>query len=182
MAYDGCRRLIWYNARSEKFPDTYCWRSGDILGCLLDLNKLEIIFSINGIPLKPCIQIFKTVKYVSSGVSFFLFSKQAFTSKIRIFYRFFNDEFFRSGFFAAASFMSFQQCLFNFGNEPFKYPPVDREFQKFNDHATLKPEDKVILPRHLYLDQLRRLSVREDSCTLCFDQKASVRLLPCNHR
>lgn len=88
----------------------------------------------------------------------------------------------RSGFFAAASFMSFQQCLFNFGNAPFKYPPTDREFQKFNDYATLKPEDKIILPRHIYLDQLRRLSVREDSCTLCFDQKASVRLLPCNHR
>lgn len=89
---------------------------------------------------------------------------------------------FRSGFFAAASFMSFQQCLFNFGHIPFQYPPTDREFQKFNDYATLKPEDKIILPRHIYLDQLRRLSVREDSCTLCFDQRASVRLLPCNHR
>ncbi|KMQ93323.1 ring finger and spry domain-containing protein 1 [Lasius niger] len=149
LAYDGCRRLIWYNARSEKFHDRPCWKSGDILGCLLDLNKFEIIFSINGVPLKPCIQVFKTV---------------------------------RSGFFAAASFMSFQQCLFNFGNAPFKYPPTDREFQKFNDYATLKPEDKIILPRHIYLDQLRRLSVREDSCTLCFDQRASVRLLPCNHR
>lgn len=149
LAYDGCRRLIWYNARSERFHDRPCWKSGDILGCLLDLNKLEIIFSINGVPLKPCIQVFKTV---------------------------------RSGFFAAASFMSFQQCLFNFGNAPFKYPPIDREFQKFNDYATLKPEDKIVLPRHIYLDQLRRLSFKEDSCTLCFDQKASVRLLPCNHR
>ncbi|TGZ54977.1 RING finger and SPRY domain-containing protein 1 [Temnothorax longispinosus] len=149
LAYDGCRKLIWYNARGEKFHDRPCWKSGDILGCLLDLNKLEIIFSINGVPLKPCIQVFKTV---------------------------------RSGFFAAASFMSFQQCLFNFGHVPFKYPPTDREFQKFNDYATLKPEDKIILPRHIYLDQLRRLSVREDSCTLCFDQRASVRLLPCNHR
>lgn len=91
-------------------------------------------------------------------------------------------KYFRSGFFAAASFMSFQQCLFNFGNVPFKYPPTDREYKKFNDYASLKPEDKVVLPRHIYLDQLRKLSVREDSCTLCFDQRASVRLLPCNHR
>ncbi|XP_053994737.1 RING finger and SPRY domain-containing protein 1-like [Hylaeus anthracinus] len=149
LAYDGCRRLIWYNAKSEQCYERPCWRAGDILGCLLDLNKLEIIFSINGVPLKPCVQVFKTV---------------------------------RSGFFAAASFMSFQQCLFNFGNVPFKYPPTDREFQKFNDYASLKPEDKIVLPRHIYLDQLRKLSVREDSCTLCFDQRASVRLMPCNHR
>ncbi|XP_076385864.1 RING finger and SPRY domain-containing protein 1 isoform X2 [Megachile rotundata] len=149
LAYDGCRRLIWYNAKSEKYHERPCWKAGDILGCLLDLNKLEIIFSINGVPLKPCVQVFKTV---------------------------------RAGFFAAASFMSFQQCLFNFGNVPFKYPPTDREYKKFNDFASLKPEDKVVLPRHIYLDQLRKLSVREDSCTLCFDQRASVRLLPCNHR
>ena len=88
----------------------------------------------------------------------------------------------RSGFFAAASFMSFQQCLFNFGNVPFKYPPLDRNYQTFNDYATLEPEDKIVLPRHLYLDQLRKLSVREDSCTLCFDRKATVKLLPCDHR
>lgn len=89
---------------------------------------------------------------------------------------------YRSGFFAAASFMSFQQCLFNFGNIPFKHPPQDREFQTFNDFASLDPEDKLVLPRHIYLEQLRKMSVREDSCTLCFDQKACVRLLPCDHR
>lgn len=50
---------------------------------------------------------------------------------------------FRSGFFAAASFMSFQQCRFNFGSEPFKYPPTDRAFKSFNAFAKLKPEDKV---------------------------------------
>ncbi|XP_043248420.1 RING finger and SPRY domain-containing protein 1-like [Colletes gigas] len=149
LAYDGCRRLIWYDAKSEKYDDKRRWKPGDILGCLLDLNKLEIIFSINGVPLKPCVQVFNTAK---------------------------------SGFFAAASFMSFQQCLFNFGNVPFKYPPTDREYKKFNDYASLKPEDKVVLPRHIYLDQLTKLNVREDSCTLCFDQRASVILLPCNHR
>lgn len=64
LAYDGCRRLIWYNAKSEKYHDRPCWKAGDILGCLLDLNKLEIIFSINGVSLKPCVQVFKTVRYV----------------------------------------------------------------------------------------------------------------------
>lgn len=32
------------------------------------------------------------------------------------------------------------------------------------------------------LEQLRKLSVLEDSCTLCFDKRASVRLLPCGHQ
>lgn len=69
MAYDGCRRLIWYDAKSEKYHEGPCWKAGDILGCLLDLNKLEIIFSINGVPLKPCVQVFKTVRYIFVHVS-----------------------------------------------------------------------------------------------------------------
>lgn len=52
----------------------------------------------------------------------------------------------RSGFFAAASFMSYQQCEFNFGAKPFKYPPSVR-FSTFNDYAFLTMEEKIILPR-----------------------------------
>lgn len=89
---------------------------------------------------------------------------------------------YRDGFFAAASCMSFQQCRFNFGSEPFRYPPTNRMFDSFNTKAQLAEQDKVILPRHLFLEQLRKLSVREDSCTLCFDLKATVRLEPCNHK
>lgn len=48
------------------------------------------------------------------------------------------------GFFPAASYMSFQQCRFNFGSEPFKYPPK-RPFNNFNQVAVLKAQDKVIL-------------------------------------
>lgn len=88
----------------------------------------------------------------------------------------------RDGFFAAASCMSFQQCRFNFGSEPFKFPPKTRSFESFNSHAYLKDQDKIVLPRHLFLEQLRKLSVREDSCTLCFDLKGIVRLEPCTHR
>lgn len=78
--------------------------------------------------------------------------------------------------------MSFQQCRFNFGSEPFRYPPQSRKFDSFNGHAQLKPQDKIVLPRHIFLDQLRKLSVREDSCTLCFDSKGIIRLEPCKHR
>jgi hypothetical protein len=61
-----------------------------------------------------------------------------------------------SGFFAAASFMSFQQCEFNFGATPFRFPPTDRTFSAFNDHAYLDDDQKVILPRlaGIHLNQL----------------------------
>ncbi|XP_026473352.1 RING finger and SPRY domain-containing protein 1-like [Ctenocephalides felis] len=163
LAYDGCRRLVWHGARSHAVPDKPCindstnntersmsqWESGSILGCLLDLNKMEISFSLDGVEVVVCTQLFEHAK---------------------------------SGFFAAASFMSFQQCKFNFGSEPFKYPPTDRAFKSFNSIAKLNPEEKIVLPRHLYLEQLRKLSIHEDSCTLCFDKRATVTLHPCQHR
>ena len=46
----------------------------------------------------------------------------------------------RSGFFPAASFMSFQQCEFNFGWRPFKHPP-STTFSSFN--ATSKVFNKI---------------------------------------
>ncbi|CAN7992393.1 unnamed protein product [Ixodes hexagonus] len=88
----------------------------------------------------------------------------------------------KSGFFAAASFMTFQQCEFNFGRSPFKFPPSGVEFSCFNSFAHLSEEDKVILPRHIRMEKLRHSSVREDSCTLCFDRSAAVRLEPCQHK
>ncbi|KDR02356.1 RING finger and SPRY domain-containing protein 1 [Zootermopsis nevadensis] len=61
LAYDGCRRLIWYNARNEA-QSRQSWHPGDVLGCLLDLNKPEVIFYINGAPLSPCTRIFNTAR------------------------------------------------------------------------------------------------------------------------
>ncbi|KAJ8942932.1 hypothetical protein NQ318_003817 [Aromia moschata] len=146
LAYDGCRKLIWYNAKSDP-QNLPRWEAGDILGCLLDLDTQQVIFSLNGTSLPPCMHVFTMAK---------------------------------SGFFAAASFMSFQQCRFNFGADPFKYPPR-AAYSTFNDHGSLKSEDKVVLPRHIFLSQLRQQNIGEDSCTLCYDQKASVRLIPCEH-
>lgn len=147
LAYDGCRQLVWYNAKSEGHRHP-CWKPGDVLGLLLNLDEQEIVFSLNGDSLPPCKQVFSHA---------------------------------RSGYFAAASFMSFQQCEFNFGMKPFKFPP-SISFKKFNDHATLTYEEKIILPRHKKLALLRQLTIKEDSCTLCFDNKAEVSLQPCGHQ
>nr|CAB3265812.1 ZF(RING)-26 RING finger and SPRY domain-containing protein 1 [Phallusia mammillata] len=87
----------------------------------------------------------------------------------------------RSGFFAAASFMSHQQCVFNFGAEPFKFPPKNREFNSFNDHAQLTDEEKLVLPKHKKLQMIRQSSMKENSCDLCCDLEANIILQPCGH-
>lgn len=93
--------------------------SGDILGCLLNMDRGDICFYLNGRALqsKPHQQIFDTLRN-------------------------------HSGFFAAASFMSFQQCQFNFGSQPFLFAPVDDDFMCFNDFAQLSADEKMILPRY----------------------------------
>ncbi|XP_053210577.1 RING finger and SPRY domain-containing protein 1-like isoform X2 [Panonychus citri] len=85
------------------------------------------------------------------------------------------------GFFAAASLMSFQECIFNFGREPFKYPPIGVKFKCFNDHANPTEEEKIIYPRFLILRNLHKSSLREDCCTLCCENVADIMLLPCKH-
>uniref|UniRef100_A0A5F5PTT4 Ring finger and SPRY domain containing 1 n=1 Tax=Equus caballus TaxID=9796 RepID=A0A5F5PTT4_HORSE len=145
-AYDGCRQLIWYNARSK--PHLHpCWKEGDTVGFLLDLDEKQMIFFLNGNQLPPENQVF------SSTVS---------------------------GFFAAASFMSYQQCEFNFGAKPFKYPPSTK-FSTFNDYAFLTAEEKIILPRHRRLALLKQVSIRENCCSLCCDEVADTQLKPCGH-
>ena len=47
--------------------------------------------------------------------------------------------------------MSYQQCQFNFGATPFRFPPNGIKFNKFNDFGTLSEEDKAILPRWVNL-------------------------------
>ncbi len=149
LAIDGCRLLMWHNAQSFNQKDfERCWKPGDVIGSLLDVEKGEIIFYHNGKPLKSYNQVFSQVS---------------------------------CGFFAAASFMSFQQCHFNFGAIPFKFPPKERAFQAFNDHANLTMEEKVILPRHIVLENLKKHTINENSCTLCFDAEACMEVEPCAH-
>ncbi|CAH2035287.1 unnamed protein product, partial [Iphiclides podalirius] len=148
LSYDGCRRLIWHKARPSPVEEMPPWQPGDVLGCLIDLNKREVVFSLNGATLHPCRELFETARY---------------------------------GFFAAASFMAFQQCRFNFGHEPFKFPPTDRAYFSFNEHAYLSAEQKKIIPRRLFLEQLRSSSIDENACTLCYDDTACCVLEPCGH-
>ena len=67
-----------------------------LLGCLIDFDRREVVFSLNGRSLDPFRKLFSST---SAGPI--------------------ND-----GYFAAASFMSYQHCRFNFGSIQFRYPPT----------------------------------------------------------
>lgn len=47
ISYDGCRQLVWHNAKSYRHTLPQ-WKSGSILGCLLDISAKEVIFSLDG--------------------------------------------------------------------------------------------------------------------------------------
>jgi hypothetical protein len=77
--------------------------------------------------------------------------------------------------------MSFQQATFNFGRHAFRFPPAGIDFKTFNEIGSLEDEEKLILPKQIKMLQLHSFSLREDSCTLCFDGTSSIELLPCQH-
>lgn len=86
----------------------------------------------------------------------------------------------RSGYFAAASFMSFQQCRFNFGSEPFRFAPPGR-LRSFQREGRLDSAQRTILPRPRKLAALRADSIPPNSCSICVEQTASISLRPCGH-
>lgn len=86
-------------------------------------------------------------------------------------------------YFAAASFMSYQHCRFNFGSSPFHYPPTTvKTFQTFNQHGFLADDEKLILPKYKKLELLRAIDIKDTDCILCVDLPANIILKPCQHR
>lgn len=65
----------------------------------------------------------------------------------------------RKGIFPAASFMGFQHAVFNFGQEPFKYPPITHKFENFNNFGTLNDEQKYVLPKYIIFSFYKRYKI-----------------------
>lgn len=151
LAYDGCRQLLWHNAQCQKHEHEP-WKAGDYLGCLLDIPGRYVQFYLNGRPLQQPHREF--IERCAENAD--------------------------SGFFAAASFMSFQQCRFNFGHKPFRFPP-SLEFKTFNDCGSLTSEQKTILPRRRKMELLAQISIPDDSCHLCYSNPIDTVLKPCGH-
>ena len=121
---DGCRQLMWFNADCEPQDSVRQWRAGDIVGCYIDIDNKVLVFSLNGESLQPFNQVFQSTRYHIIPHALTL-----------------TPLLISSGFFPAASFMSFQQCEFNFGWRPYHHPP-EREFKSFNDVCELGAEER----------------------------------------
>lgn len=149
FAYDGCRQLLWQNAKSSH-TSLPRWKEGDIVGCLIDLDKFEIRFSLNG---------------RMSEANSDLFRNKPLSTQ----------------YYAAASFMPFQQCAFNFGRVPFVHPPEYHNFRTLNQCAQLKEEERYIIPRHLLLKKVQSANMFMNACNICCDNIAQITLGPCEH-
>lgn len=47
IAFDGCRSVIWHNTAHYKHGLSR-WNTGDVVGCLLDVENRKFIFYLNG--------------------------------------------------------------------------------------------------------------------------------------
>uniref|UniRef100_A0A914S532 RING-type domain-containing protein n=1 Tax=Parascaris equorum TaxID=6256 RepID=A0A914S532_PAREQ len=140
---------------------------GDYLGCLLDITSGYVQFYLNGCALQVPHREFMERHAANKD----------------------------GGFFAAASFMSFQQ-----------YPPSSVEFKTFNDYGCLSEEQKTILPswlieviycvkldddcyhkwieglfRRRKMELLSQISIPDDSCHICYSSSVDTVLKPCGH-
>eukprot|EP00038_Savillea_parva_P017468 m.20421 g.20421 ORF g.20421 m.20421 type:complete len:748 (-) comp3789_c0_seq1:1612-3855(-) len=92
-------------------------------------------------------------------------------------------------FYPAASLMSYQHVLFNFGNQPYQHLPkfegsATPEIQSLNAMGNMTAEQKRIVPRLVVLEQLRKEREEEDDCArcqICFDEPPNCVVEPCNH-
>src|SRR5699024_3035400 len=116
IGYDGYNRCIVVGDHlrhpiSESHPKIKRWQAGDILGCLIDLNTKFFTFYLNASPIE---YQHDHNSYDPLGTLSVLVSHQGIEEP--------------APYFPAASLSAYQQCYFNNGEVPFKYPPRDVAF------------------------------------------------------
>ncbi|PAA62642.1 hypothetical protein BOX15_Mlig025293g1, partial [Macrostomum lignano] len=164
LGIDGCRMCIWTNGRPSQLGYNWRrWKPGDTVGCLLDFTSGSAKFSLNG-------------KWSAETHKAFLQQQQRQHAEPQ------SD----LAIYPAASLMSNQQCRFNFGSRPFRYPPPEGVSDTM-DSAGQLPADSLarqILPWTAAVRHRRERLMRQDFsglCHICADLPATTRLKPCGH-
>jgi len=115
IGFDGKFCKIW-NGGYTMIDDMPAWKTGDVVGCLIDVPKRHFVFYLNGKQYDPS----------AYGLNV-LFSDQPY--------------------YPAASLNRLQQILFNFGQQPFLFPPINYEFESFYPNlpmSSLTANDKQL--------------------------------------
>jgi len=156
FAFDGCRRKVWHRGAGEPYGPRR-WRSGDVVGVLLDLTEGATYFMLNGEDLGNPFQNVERPPHF--------------------------QELAAEGLYPAISFNTSEHCIFNFGHKPFRYAPPTK-YKAFNSAGRLPDSEKYIAPR---LVQSRPTSVvdfdpSEPTCQICCERPPNTVIVPCQHQ
>ena len=116
VAFDGCRRRLFHRDETVSYGgdgSSSVWAPGDIVGVLVDIDGNRLVYSLNGKPLGDAMQA------LGEMLDLRTLAAEA-----------------EGGLFPAASLMTYQHCVFNFGVKEFEYPPME-PFSVMNDKTTL---------------------------------------------
>lgn len=115
IGFDGYNRVVVQNDEKmsvlETMPKLKKWKTGDVIGCLIDIGTREqdrVVFYVNGDPIEH--EITKSGLPGASNLKSLVASEN-------------------TPYFPSVKLSVYQQCYYNFGEIPFKYPPTDVDFQ-----------------------------------------------------
>lgn len=152
IAYDGCRQLLWYDARPCPITSKV-WRPGDVIGCLIDFDAKVITFYLNS-------QLVASSKDVFVCVPDGLYAAASLMS------------------FQQCRF-NFGATPFKHPLQDRQFETFEKNGQLLEEQKQLFVRQRN---QRLKLKDLQMPSlVKEDACPLCCDSTGNVLLLPCEH-
>ncbi|KAI9291458.1 SPRY-domain-containing protein [Neoconidiobolus thromboides FSU 785] len=151
FGFDGLRNLNWYKGESTLYGIN-SWKSGDIIGVYIDLDKGSGYYTLNGKEL--------------GGTYYFE------PGDINLFCEI------EGGLKPGISLTSYQQVLVNFGNLPFRFSPIE-DYRLLSDYGQLTQTIKMG-PKYLN-QKLQEDDKLDDKCQICYLNEAGFQLLPCKH-
>lgn len=127
IAFDGYSKCIFHERKAYSTNcKANCWTAGDVIGALIDIEDGKVTFYLNGSPIHCKKKLAKKfAKLTESRIT--------------------DEPMAMFTFYAAASLAAHDHVYFNFGQQPFAYPPKDVKFVDFHTAANYEPRKYMIL-------------------------------------